>query len=60
MISFESDYAEGAHEKILERFVETNREQLSGYGNDKYCEQAKEKIKKACWRHFMRMPTMNI
>lgn len=48
MISFESDYAEGAHEKILERFLKTNREQLSGYGNDKYCEQAKEKIKKAC------------
>lgn len=48
MLSFESDYTEGAHEKILERFMETNREQLSGYGNDKYCAQAKEKIKEAC------------
>lgn len=48
MLSFESDYIQGAHEKILERLVETNREPLSGYGNDKYCESAKEKIRKAC------------
>ncbi len=48
MISFESDYIEGAHPKILERLVETNFEQLSGYGNDKYSFSAKEKIKKLC------------
>lgn len=48
MLSFESDYTEGAHEEILKRLLETNLEQLSGYGNDKYCESAKEKIKKAC------------
>ena len=48
MLSFESDYIQGAHEKILERLAETNREPLSGYGNDKYCESAKEKIRKAC------------
>lgn len=48
MLSFESDYTEGAHEKILERFMETNREQLSGYGKDKYCDRAKEKIKATC------------
>lgn len=48
MLSFESDYIEGAHEKILERLLETNLEQVSGYGMDKYCESAKEKIKKAC------------
>ena len=48
MLSFESDYTEGCHEKILQRFQETNREQLSGYGTDKYCESAKEKIRKAC------------
>lgn len=48
MLSFESDYTEGAHEKILQRLLETNREQLSGYGNDKYNASAKEKIKKAC------------
>jgi len=48
MLSFESDYTEGAHEKILERLVQTNMEQLSGYGSDKYCESAKESIKQAC------------
>lgn len=48
MLSFESDYIQGAHEKILERLAETNREPLSGYGNDKYCESAKEKIRQAC------------
>lgn len=48
MLSFESDYTEGAHERILQRFLETNFEQLPGYGSDKYCMQAKKKIKKAC------------
>lgn len=48
MLSFESDYIQGAHEKILERLTETNREPLSGYGNDRYCESAKEKMRKAC------------
>ena len=48
MLFFENDYGEGAHEKILERFAATNREKTSGYGNDPYCESAKEKIKKAC------------
>ena len=47
MLSFSSDYTEGAHEKILQRFVETNLEQLPGYGSDHYCDEAKEKIKKA-------------
>lgn len=48
MISFESDYTEGAHEAILRRLMETNLEQLSGYGSDSYCESAKEKIRQAC------------
>ena len=48
MISFESDYMEGAHERVLSRLVETNREPLSGYGTDVYCERAKEKIRQAC------------
>ncbi len=47
MLSFSSDYTEGAHEKILQRFIETNLEQLPGYGSDHYCDEAKEKIKKA-------------
>ncbi len=48
MISFESDYTEGAHEEILKKLCETNLEQLSGYGADKYCDSAKDKIKKVC------------
>ena len=48
MISFESDYIAGAHPQVLERLVETNLETLSGYGADKYCESAKEKIRLAC------------
>ena len=47
MFSFESDYTEGAHPLILDALVRTNFEQLSGYGFDKYCDSAKEKIKKA-------------
>ena len=48
MISFESDYIAGAHPEVLKRLVETNMESLSGYGTDRYCESAKEKIRKAC------------
>ena len=48
MISFESDYIAGAHPRILERLMETNLEPLSGYGSDRYCESAREKIRAAC------------
>ena len=48
MLSFESDYTEGAHEAILQKLIETNMEQLSGYGAAPYCERAKEKIRQAC------------
>lgn len=48
MLAFENDYSEGAHEKILQRFLETNMEKMSGYGVDPYCESAKEKIREAC------------
>ena len=48
MFSFECDYAEGAHELILKRLLETNLEQLPGYGEDHYCRSAKEKIREAC------------
>ena len=48
MISFESDYIAGAHPKVLERLAQTNMEPLSGYGTDRYCESAREKIKSAC------------
>lgn len=48
MLSFESDYTEGAHKKILQRLIDTNMEKLSGYGSDPYCEQAKLKIREVC------------
>ena len=48
MLSLESDYIKGAHEKILERLCEINMEPQPGYGSDRYCEQAGEKIKAAC------------
>lgn len=48
MLSFESDYIEGAHPRILQRLIETNYEQLSGYGNDRYCESAKAKLRALC------------
>ena len=48
MLSFECDYTEGAHERILQRLAEANREHLSGYGSDRYCESAKEKIRREC------------
>lgn len=48
MLYFENDYSEGAHEKVLKHLIDTNMEQLPGYGHDAYCELAKQKIKEAC------------
>ena len=48
MLYFTSDYMEGAHEKVLQKLIETNMEHLSGYGTDEYCESAKKKIKTLC------------
>ena len=48
MLSFACDYSEGAHEAVLARLIETNMEQLVGYGEDKYCQSAREKIRAAC------------
>lgn len=48
MLSFESDYILGAHEKVLDALIRTNMETLSGYGNDPHTKNAEELIKKAC------------
>ena len=48
MLSFENDYSEGCHPRILEALTRTNLEQLPGYGTDHYCAEAAEKIKAAC------------
>ena len=46
--SFACDYSEGAHPLILDALVRTNMEQLPGYGEDRYCRSAAEKIRRAC------------
>lgn len=48
MLSFESDYIEGAHPAVLEALAKTNMEALSGYGADEYSTRAKAKIAAAC------------
>lgn len=48
MIRFNCDYLEGAHPRILEKLVETNFVQTPGYGEDEYCERAREIIKEKC------------
>ena len=48
MLYFESDYTEGAHPTVLARLCETNMEHVSGYGEDQFCDAAKEKIRAAC------------
>ena len=48
MILFNCDYNEGAHEKILQRLAETNKEQTVGYGEDEYCKSAQRRILELC------------
>ena len=48
MILFNSDYTEGAHSRLMERLMETNLEQTVGYGEDAYCEEAREAIRRVC------------
>lgn len=48
MVSFESDYNNGAAPEILHRLIETNDEKSSGYGFDKYTKSAVEKIRDLC------------
>lgn len=48
MISFENDYNNGAHPKVLQRLLETNEERTLPYGFDRFSEDAKSKIKAAC------------
>ena len=47
MLYFSCDYAEGCHPKVLEALIRTNMVSTPGYGEDRYCESAKEKIREA-------------
>lgn len=51
MYSFKNDYSEGAHPRIIQALVETNLEQLEGYGLDRYSLEAAELIKKRIERN---------
>lgn len=55
MYSFQNDYAEGGHPRILARLVETNLNQQIGYGNDEYSAQAKNAI-----QHYLKHSTAQI
>lgn len=48
MIYFDSDYMAGAHPKVMERLLETNSEQTTGYGTDAYTANAVKLIRQAC------------
>ena len=48
MLSFLSDYTEGAHPAVLQALAESNLVSLPGYGEDAYCRQAKEKLRAFC------------
>ena len=48
MIYFDSDYMAGAHPEVMERLMETNFEQTTGYGSDAYTANAAGLIRKAC------------
>ncbi|SFO29177.1 L-threonine aldolase [Paenimyroides ummariense] len=45
MYNFRNDYSEGAHPNILQKLIETNLQQQSGYGEDEYSLQAKQILK---------------
>lgn len=47
MIRFACDYAEGCHPRILKALTQTNLEQTVPYGNDPYCELARDMLRKA-------------
>lgn len=42
MYSFQNDYAEGGHPRILQRLMQENLVQQTGYGADEYAAKAKE------------------
>ena len=48
MLSFESDYTEGAHPAVLSHLINTNLVTVKSYGADKYSASAAEKIRHAC------------
>ena len=48
MVSFECDYNNGAHPKVLENLVRYNDVRTTPYGFDEFSERAKARIREAC------------
>ena len=56
MLYFLSDYTEGCHPKILEALAATNLISQPGYGEDRWCRSAAEKLRALCGEvdvHFL-------
>ena len=51
MYSFKNDYSEGAHPRILNALMESNFEQVEGYGEDCYTRKAIELLKQSMGRN---------
>lgn len=51
MYSFKNDYSEGAHPRILSALMESNMEQVDGYGEDPFTIKAIEIIKQKIGRN---------
>ena len=47
MLYFQSDYLEGCDPAILKRLTETNFDSTPGYGDDPWCELARDRIREA-------------
>ncbi len=45
MYSFKNDYSEGGHPRILQALLETNLEQVNGYGEDRFTLEAVERMR---------------
>ena len=48
MIYLNCDYNEGAHPSVMDALLMSNMEQSIGYGEDEYCKEARDIIKKLC------------
>lgn len=48
MIHFDCDYMAGAHPEVLNAIINNNNVQTAGYGQDDFCNEAKQLIREAC------------
>ena len=48
MVTFESDYNNGAHPTVLRSLIDSNDKKSSSYGSDYWSQEAREKVRRAC------------